>query len=301
MEKKKQHDGQPLTPKQKFWREVRGYAEAFAVAYFVITFLFTTVGVVGSSMDPNLNGGARGAGFIQALLTGDRVFIPKYETWWKRLSGGQYERGAVVVLREPGNAPTAVETGRRDFWIKRIVAVPGDHLRIADGQVYVNGVAVDQSFITDEAKFTVAPVTFPQVVIQDSKVESLVIGFQRSPKGNFLPILPTGIMQPHPVSITDERVQFFYKSVVENLVIPDGVSEGTPVLVDMVIPDDHYYVMGDNRSATGSEDSRYFGPIPKIAIAGRASHVIWPPMRDGSMNWRSLTPPAAFGEADELR
>lgn len=287
-----------LTPKQKFWKEVRGYAEAFAIAYFVITFLFTTVGVVGSSMDPNLNGGTRGAGFIQALLTGDRVFIPKYETWWKRITGADYERGAVVVLREPANAPTAVETGRRDFWIKRIVAVPGDHLRIQDGQVFVNGVAIDQSFITDEAKFSVAPVTFPQVVVQNAEVESLVIGFQRSPKGNYLPILPTGIMQPHPVAITDERVQFFYSSVVDNLVIPEDVSEGTPVLVDMVIPEGYYYVMGDNRSATGSEDSRYFGPVAKIAIAGRASHIIWPPMRDGELNWRALRPPEAFKAAD---
>lgn len=277
---------------------MRGYVEAFAIAYFVITFLFTTVGVVGSSMDPNLNGGARGAGFLQALLTGDRVFIPKYETWWNRLTAGDYERGTIVVLREPANAPTAVETGRRDFWIKRIVAVPGDHLRIDAGQVFVNGVAIDQSFITDEAEFTVAPVSFPQVVTENGEPSALVIGFQRSPKGNFLPILPVGIMQPQPVSISDERVQFFYNTVVDNLAIPSDIVDGVPTLVDMIIPDDYYYVMGDNRSATGSEDSRYFGPIPKIAIAGRASHVIWPPMRDGALNWRALPAPQSFHIAD---
>lgn len=284
--------------KEKFWKEVRGYVEAFAIAYIVITFLFTTVGVVGSSMDPNLNGGARGAGFLQALLTGDRVFIPKYETWWKRVTGGDYDRGVVVVLREPANAPTAVETGRRDFWIKRIVAVPGDRLRIDAGQVIVNGVPIDQSFITDEAEFSVAPVSFPQVIVKDGVATDLVIGFQRSPRGNFLPILPVGIMQPQPVALTDERVQFFYQTVVDNLDIPTAVDEGTPVLVDMIIPEGHYYVMGDNRSATGSEDSRYFGPIPKIAIAGRASHIIWPPMRDGSLNWRSLPAPGAFHAGD---
>lgn len=282
--------------KEKFWKEVFGYIEAFAIAYIVITFVFTTVGVIGSSMDPNLNGGARGAGFFQALLTGDRVLIPKYETWWKRITGGDYERGVVVVLREPANAPTAVETGRRNFWIKRIVAVPGDHLRIDAGQVIVNGSPIDQSFITDEAEFSVAPVSFPQVIVQNGEPTDLVIGFQRSPKGNFLPILPIGIMQPQPVPLTDDRVQFFYKTVVENLNIPEGVEEGAPVLVDMVIPEDYYYVMGDNRSPTGSEDSRYFGPIPKIAIAGRASHIIWPPMRDGVLNWRSLPAPEAFHE-----
>lgn len=292
--KKKVTSKEPLTRKQKFWREVRGYAEAFAIAYFVITFIFTTVGVVGSSMDPNLNGGARGAGFLQALLTGDRVFIPKYETWWKRISGDQYERGTIVVLREPANAPTAVETGRRDFWIKRIVAVPGDRMHIDNGQVYINGQAIDQSFITDEADFAVAPVTFPQVVVENGEAVSLVIGFQRSPRGNFTPILPMGIMQPQAVDIADDRVQFYYETVVNNLIIPENAPNGSSILVDFEVPEDHYFVMGDNRSATGSEDSRYFGPISKIAIAGRASQVIWPPMREGTLNWRSLPAPEAF-------
>jgi signal peptidase I len=40
------------------------------------------------------------------------------------------------------------------------------------------------------------------------------------------------------------------------------------------IPLGDYYVMGDNR--TDSEDSRYFGPIPKSLIVGRAVAVVWP-------------------------
>lgn len=40
------------------------------------------------------------------------------------------------------------------------------------------------------------------------------------------------------------------------------------------IPVGYYYVMGDNR--TDSEDSRFFGPIPKSLIVGRAVAVIWP-------------------------
>jgi len=40
------------------------------------------------------------------------------------------------------------------------------------------------------------------------------------------------------------------------------------------IPAGDYYVMGDNR--TDSEDSRFFGPIPKSLIVGRAVAVIWP-------------------------
>jgi signal peptidase I len=40
------------------------------------------------------------------------------------------------------------------------------------------------------------------------------------------------------------------------------------------IPMGEYFVMGDNR--TDSEDSRFFGPIPKSLIVGRAVAVIWP-------------------------
>jgi hypothetical protein len=68
-----------LTFQQRFWREVRGYAEALVIAFLIVTFVFTTVGVVGSSMRPNLNGGS--GQLPEALFTGDRVFIPKYDTW----------------------------------------------------------------------------------------------------------------------------------------------------------------------------------------------------------------------------
>jgi signal peptidase I len=40
------------------------------------------------------------------------------------------------------------------------------------------------------------------------------------------------------------------------------------------IPPDEYFVMGDNRK--NSEDSRFFGPIPKSLIVGRAVAVVWP-------------------------
>jgi signal peptidase I len=48
----------------------------------------------------------------------------------------------------------------------------------------------------------------------------------------------------------------------------------TPGFSARVVPADHYWVMGDNR--TISEDSRYFGFIPKSAIVGRVFIRIWP-------------------------
>ncbi len=67
----------------RFLREVREYLGALAVAFLVVTFGFTTVGVAGSSMEPTLDGGS--GRLPESLLTGDRVFVPKYETWLRRL------------------------------------------------------------------------------------------------------------------------------------------------------------------------------------------------------------------------
>jgi signal peptidase I len=48
---------------------------------------------------------------------------------------------------------------------------------------------------------------------------------------------------------------------------------------DTPLPPDQYWVMGDNRQ--GSRDSRYFGPIPKSEIVGRAFVRVWPLNRLG--------------------
>lgn len=284
--------------RQRLWREIRGYAEALAIAYLVVTFLFNTVGVVGSSMRPNLNGGVGGNNLLRSLLTGDRVFIPKYETWLKRIGVlGPYQRGEIVVVRDPANSPTALETDNRPFFIKRVVAVPGDSLRIDAGRVIVNGHPIDQGFITDTREITPDRQDFPVITTIDGALEGLVIRFGMTPSGTPVPDLPITGFYPPATPVGDWRVQLYYEPTLNALApLPDGIVDGEPFLHDIILPPGYYFLMGDNRQRArgGSEDSRLFGPVPLMAIAGKATAIIWPPRRDGEWNWRTLPPPAAF-------
>ncbi len=282
------------------WRWLRdeavGYLKAAVVAYGVVTFLFTTVGVVGASMAPTFDGGPSGGSLVSAMLSGDRLFVPKYETWLRRLglmSG--YQRSEVVVLRQPANAPTALESGRRVLLVKRVVAVPGDRVRIEAGQLVVNGRPVPDGGLSDVASWSVEAQDFPVITAHGGEVSGLVVGFVFSAAGTAVPQLPRDGWWGQVADVSQTMARFAYGSVIDNLApLPAGVVDGRPFLHEILVPDGHYFVMGDNRGSGGSEDSRAFGLVPHMALTGRATAVIFPPRRDGAWNWRLLPRPAAF-------
>jgi signal peptidase I len=50
---------------------------------------------------------------------------------------------------------------------------------------------------------------------------------------------------------------------------------------EVTIPEDHYFMMGDNRGA--SADSREWGPVPKDWVIGQAFATYWPPGKIGTL------------------
>lgn len=94
---------------------------SLAVAFFVITFLYQPVRVEGTSMLPRLH-------------DQDRIFINKFVYHFEDIS-----RGDVVVFYYPRDPSKS--------YIKRVIGIAGDRIRIDSGQVYVNGEALEEDYV----------------------------------------------------------------------------------------------------------------------------------------------------------
>jgi signal peptidase I len=65
----------------------------------------------------------------------------------------------------------------------------------------------------------------------------------------------------------------------ESYIIPCGSAHACNLPRTITIPANSYFMMGDNRGA--SDDSRFWGPVPRDWIIGEAFATYWPPDRIG--------------------
>jgi signal peptidase I len=110
-----------MTPSKPLFRDL---LEMFALAlglYFAASFLIQAVHVVGSSMNPSLQ-------------DNDLVIASRFDY---RMHPP--ERGDIVIVRDPFD-PT-------QSFIKRVIGLPGDRILIRAGQVYVNGVRLQEPYL----------------------------------------------------------------------------------------------------------------------------------------------------------
>ena len=81
------------------------------------------------------------------------------------------------------------------------------------------------------------------------------------------------------ISIVGGHVIRNGKREKDDYIAPCDVGEDCDFPKTITIPPDHWFMMGDNRGQ--SDDSRFWGPVPKGWIIGGAFATYWPPKRIG--------------------
>ena len=210
---------------------------------------------------------------MPGLLTGDRLVVTKYPYGWSwvspsfhvigpmkgRVLGHLPERGDIVIVTPPGT---------RTDYIKRVIGLPGDTIRMLDGQLYINGQPVKRQ--AEAPKMIPIDVNSP-------------CGSERDPALNGY-------------AVTGADGKAYCKVPVVRETLPNGHSYETVDLGrspednfdPVTIPADHVWLMGDNRD--DSADSRVpewqgglGGPVPWENIGGRAEFITF--SLDGTSKW----------------
>jgi signal peptidase I len=111
-----------LVPSVGAW--VRDLVISLLISAFIIVFLYQPVKVEGTSMMPGLD-------------DQERIFINKFVYRLEPI-----QRGDVIVFHYPRDPSKS--------YIKRVIGMPGDRIRIDDGQVFVNGARLDEAYVPEE-------------------------------------------------------------------------------------------------------------------------------------------------------
>ncbi|WP_281887676.1 signal peptidase I [Paenibacillus sp. YYML68] len=118
---------QASTVKSEAWEWTKALLIAAALVFFIRWFIGSPFVVEGPSMQPNFQ-------------TGEKMIVNKILYTFR-----QPQRGEVIVFHAPDG---------RDY-IKRVIALPGEKVRVDGDQVYINGEPLQEPYlqeVVDEAK-----------------------------------------------------------------------------------------------------------------------------------------------------
>ncbi|MBS1850806.1 MAG: signal peptidase I [Acidobacteria bacterium] len=181
------------------------------IAIFVITFVVQAFQIPSESME-------------DTLLIGDYLLVDKLH-YGGRLAGGivpyqPVKRGDIIVFHYPVHPA--------QHFVKRVIGVPGDRVRLIHRRVYVNGIPLYEPYVQYHA---MEPDTYRD---EFPRVDLPVPGLEAS-----------------------------WWLEMRKLVDDD----------QLIVPQGHYFVLGDNRDQ--SSDSRYWGFVPRENIIGRPLLIYW--------------------------
>ena len=230
-----QTETKPKGPPKSVWRE---YFESAVVtvimALFGMTFIVQAVKVPTGSMENTITIGDH-------LLVNKFIFAPGKSASF--LPQREIRRGDIIVFKYPGNHYEPKRDDRPDNkpittnYVKRVIGLPGDHIRIKGRDVTVNGKVLPEHRI--------------EAIDHNDKAPLEIINDPSRKPG--------------------ETYDVYWR--------PDTDEDDYPIFKfegkggEIVVPAAKYFVMGDNRN--NSEDSRYWGFVPRDLVIGRAMFVYW--------------------------
>jgi len=225
---------------------LREYFESFVItlvmAIFGMTFILQAVTVPTGSMQ-------------NTILVGDYLLVNKFiftpgGNELPFLPQRDVERGDIIVFKYPGNKLHPTNDSSRNIipyqinYVKRVIGLPGEKVEFRDNQVFINDQLLPEHRIIGDAD-------------DDQSALDVTEFEERRPE--------------------DKWNVYYSKETM------DAVKEGKHLSQrgrefgvagkPMIVPPNSFFVMGDSRDK--SEDSRYWGFVPRDLIVGRAMFVYW--------------------------
>jgi len=229
---------------KSIWREnVESIVIAIVLAFLMRQFVVQAFKIPSGSMQ-------------ETLQIGDHILVNKFIYRFSRP-----KLSDVIVFKFPWEED-------RDF-IKRIVALPGDHIEIRNQQVYVNGKTMEEPYIapgsrrTQTSTYHLGPLPVPK------KGDVVEIRRDRRLYINGEPVaIPDGPFQPYDYGPPLTGFQTFYRTL-----FPDPHTTLDHPVKPFKVDQDYYFTLGDNRN--NSKDGRYWGFVKSDRIKGKAFFIYW--------------------------